>query len=110
MALSTTYCHECVYRPMALSEDRFLQLHLVYGVNVRLARSGTQATRVESFANGVCFSTQRESPSGGGGRLLESGTVSRQGREHVTQRSADTALLYREISALSGSTPHESRG
>ncbi|XP_064178946.1 neuralized-like protein 2 [Anguilla rostrata] len=41
---------------MAVVEDRFMQFHPVHGVNVRLDNSETQATRVESFANGVCFS------------------------------------------------------
>ncbi|KAM8837003.1 neuralized-like protein 2 [Spinachia spinachia] len=36
--------------------DRFMEFHPVHGSNVRLDLSGTQATRVESFANGVCFS------------------------------------------------------
>uniref|UniRef100_A0A672GQK7 Neuralized E3 ubiquitin protein ligase 2 n=1 Tax=Salarias fasciatus TaxID=181472 RepID=A0A672GQK7_SALFA len=36
--------------------DQFLEFHPIHGANVRLDRSGTQATRVESFANGVCFS------------------------------------------------------
>ena len=41
---------------MAVVEDRFMQFHPIHGINVRLDNSGTQATRVESFANGVCFS------------------------------------------------------
>lgn len=36
--------------------DRFLEFHPVHGTNVKLNHSGTQAVRVESFANGVCFS------------------------------------------------------
>lgn len=36
--------------------DQFLEFHPIHGTNVRLNSSGTQATRVESFANGVCFS------------------------------------------------------
>ncbi|XP_005932945.1 neuralized-like protein 2 [Haplochromis burtoni] len=36
--------------------DQFMQFHPIHGTNVRLDHSGTQATRVESFANGVCFS------------------------------------------------------
>ncbi|KAM4525988.1 neuralized-like protein 2 [Fundulus diaphanus] len=39
----------------ALSEQ-FLEFHPNHGTNIRLDHSGTQATRVESFANGVCFS------------------------------------------------------
>lgn len=37
-------------------QDQFMEFHPVHGTNVRLDNSGTQATRVESFANGVCFS------------------------------------------------------
>ncbi|XP_036406323.1 neuralized-like protein 2 [Megalops cyprinoides] len=47
---------------MAAVEDRFLQFHPVHGLNVRLDPSGTQATRVESFAHGVCFSKQPLAP------------------------------------------------
>ncbi|TNN54932.1 Neuralized-like protein 2 [Liparis tanakae] len=36
--------------------DQFMEFHPIHGSNVRLDISGTQATRVESFANGVCFS------------------------------------------------------
>ncbi|XP_068162069.1 neuralized-like protein 2 [Antennarius striatus] len=36
--------------------DQFMEFHPIHGANVRLDHSGTQATRVESFANGVCFS------------------------------------------------------
>lgn len=36
--------------------DQFMEFHPIHGTNVRLDCSGTQATRVESFANGVCFS------------------------------------------------------
>ncbi|KAF6723637.1 Neuralized-like protein 2 [Oryzias melastigma] len=36
--------------------DQFLQFHPIHGTNVQLDLTGTQATRVESFANGVCFS------------------------------------------------------
>ncbi|XP_076025823.1 neuralized-like protein 2 [Genypterus blacodes] len=36
--------------------DQFTEFHPIHGTNVRLDHSGTQATRVESFANGVCFS------------------------------------------------------
>uniref|UniRef100_UPI0037E8D1C3 neuralized-like protein 2 n=1 Tax=Semicossyphus pulcher TaxID=241346 RepID=UPI0037E8D1C3 len=36
--------------------DQFMEFHPIHGTNVRLDNSGTQATRVESFANGVCFS------------------------------------------------------
>ncbi|XP_077595387.1 neuralized-like protein 2 [Stigmatopora nigra] len=36
--------------------DQFMEFHPVHGTNVQLDNSATQATRVESFANGVCFS------------------------------------------------------
>lgn len=36
--------------------DHFMEFHPIHGTNVRLDHSGTQATRVESFANGLCFS------------------------------------------------------
>ncbi|KAM7371056.1 hypothetical protein PAMP_010554 [Pampus punctatissimus] len=36
--------------------DQFMKFHPIHGKNVQLDHSGTQATRVESFANGVCFS------------------------------------------------------
>ncbi|KAM9424635.1 neuralized-like protein 2 [Pholidichthys leucotaenia] len=36
--------------------DQFMEFHPIHGTNVRLDHSGTQATRVQSFANGVCFS------------------------------------------------------
>lgn len=36
--------------------SQFMEFHPIHGTNVRLDHSGTQATRVESFANGVCFS------------------------------------------------------
>ncbi|XP_041830061.1 neuralized-like protein 2 [Melanotaenia boesemani] len=36
--------------------DQFMEFHPIHGINVRLDHSGTQATRIESFANGVCFS------------------------------------------------------
>lgn len=36
--------------------DQFMEFHPIHGTNVRLDSSGTQATRVESFANAVCFS------------------------------------------------------
>ncbi|CAN9508594.1 unnamed protein product [Ophioblennius macclurei] len=42
--------------------DQFLEFHPIHGVNVRLDGSGTQATRVESFANGVCFSKEPLKP------------------------------------------------
>ncbi|KAM3592280.1 uncharacterized protein V6R79_016226 [Siganus canaliculatus] len=42
--------------------DQFMEFHPIHGTNVRLDLSGTQATRVESFANGVCFSKQPLQP------------------------------------------------
>ncbi|KAM3859818.1 neuralized-like protein 2 [Diretmus argenteus] len=42
--------------------DQFLEFHPIHGANVRLDYSGTQATRVESFANGVCFSKHPLNP------------------------------------------------
>lgn len=41
---------------MEAFSDQFMEFHHIHGTNVRLDHSGTQATRVESFANGVCFS------------------------------------------------------
>ncbi|KAG9329798.1 hypothetical protein JZ751_029576, partial [Albula glossodonta] len=50
------YLIAAVITVMAAVEDRFMQFHPVHGLNVRLDHTETQATRVESFANGVCFS------------------------------------------------------
>lgn len=36
--------------------DQFMEFHPIHGTNVQLDHTMTQATRVESFANGVCFS------------------------------------------------------
>ncbi len=47
---------------MAAVLDHFMEFHSVHGTNVRLDPSRTQATRVESFANGVCFSKDPLSP------------------------------------------------
>ncbi|XP_018617242.1 neuralized-like protein 2 isoform X1 [Scleropages formosus] len=47
---------------MASVAGHFMQFHPVHGKNVRLDASGTQATRVESFANGVCFSKNPLAP------------------------------------------------
>ncbi|KAM4715340.1 neuralized-like protein 2 [Anableps anableps] len=41
---------------MEALSDQFLEFHPNHGTNISLDHSGTQATRVESFANGVCFS------------------------------------------------------
>ncbi|KAG7261323.1 hypothetical protein CRUP_030567 [Coryphaenoides rupestris] len=41
---------------MECCSDRFLEFHPVHGTNLQLDYTGTQATRVESFANGLCFS------------------------------------------------------
>ncbi|XP_034050051.1 neuralized-like protein 2 [Thalassophryne amazonica] len=42
--------------------DKFMEFHPIHGVNVRLDHSATQATRVESFGNGVCFSKHPLNP------------------------------------------------
>ncbi|XP_037611540.1 neuralized-like protein 2 isoform X1 [Sebastes umbrosus] len=42
--------------------DQFMEFHPIHGKHVRLDHSGTQATRVESFANGVCFSKHALKP------------------------------------------------
>lgn len=36
--------------------DQFMEFHPIHGSNVQLDPTQTKATRVESFANGVCFS------------------------------------------------------
>lgn len=41
---------------MEAFSDHFMEFHPIHGTNVSLDYSGTQATRVQSFANGVCFS------------------------------------------------------
>ncbi|XP_068118156.1 neuralized-like protein 2 [Hyperolius riggenbachi] len=41
---------------MAVQWQPFTCFHSIHGTNVRIDPSGTQATRVESFANGICFS------------------------------------------------------
>lgn len=47
---------------MAAQGQPFTGFHRVHGTNVRLDPSGTQATRVESFANGICFSQDPLAP------------------------------------------------
>ncbi|XP_056433247.1 neuralized-like protein 2 [Gadus chalcogrammus] len=47
---------------MESSSDQFLEFHPIHGSNMRLDYTGTQATRVESFANGLCFSKQPLKP------------------------------------------------
>ncbi|XP_029384016.1 neuralized-like protein 2 [Echeneis naucrates] len=47
---------------METFSDQFMEFHPIHGANVRLDHSGTQATRVESFANGVCFSKHPLNP------------------------------------------------
>ncbi|KAM9837808.1 neuralized-like protein 2 [Aulostomus maculatus] len=42
--------------------DQFMEFHPIHGTNVQLDHSSTQATRVESFANGVCFSKHPLNP------------------------------------------------
>lgn len=39
-----------------------MEFHEIHGSNVRLDPTGTRATRVESFANGICFSRQPLKP------------------------------------------------
>ncbi|KAM5135811.1 neuralized-like protein 2 [Mantella aurantiaca] len=41
---------------MAVQWQPFTSFHPVHGANVRIDPTATQATRVESFANGICFS------------------------------------------------------
>ncbi|KAM9296389.1 neuralized-like protein 2 [Gastrophryne carolinensis] len=41
---------------MAVQWEPYTCFHSVHGTNVRIDPTGTQATRVESFANGICFS------------------------------------------------------
>ncbi|XP_056405990.1 neuralized-like protein 2 [Hyla sarda] len=43
---------------MAVQCQPFTCFHTIHGTNVRIDSSGTQATRVESFANGICFSRE----------------------------------------------------
>ncbi|CAB1338291.1 unnamed protein product [Coregonus sp. 'balchen'] len=63
----------CVYESVCLHKDHAFttdstqntedtEFHHIHGTNVRLDPTGTQATRVESFANGVCFSREPLSP------------------------------------------------
>ncbi|XP_049614519.1 neuralized-like protein 2 [Syngnathus scovelli] len=47
---------------MEAFSNHFMEFHPVHGTNVQLDYSATQATRVESFANGVCFSKQPLKP------------------------------------------------
>ena len=47
---------------MESASDQFLEFHPIHGTNMRLDYTGTQATRVESFANGLCFSKQPLKP------------------------------------------------
>ncbi|TRY83986.1 hypothetical protein DNTS_009933 [Danionella cerebrum] len=47
---------------MAAVLGQFMEFHSVHGTNVRLDPSRTRATRIESFANGVCFSKEPLSP------------------------------------------------
>ncbi|XP_043946158.1 neuralized-like protein 2 [Protopterus annectens] len=41
---------------MTAAYNPYMQFHHVHGTNIQLDPSHTQATRVESFANGICFS------------------------------------------------------
>lgn len=47
---------------MAAVLDQFMEFHPIHGTNVQLDPTGTRATRVESFANGICFSKHPLSP------------------------------------------------
>ncbi|XP_007544211.1 PREDICTED: neuralized-like protein 2 [Poecilia mexicana] len=47
---------------METLSDQFLEFHPNHGTNIILDQSGTQATRVESFANGICFSKRPLKP------------------------------------------------
>lgn len=47
---------------MECFSDQFMEFNPIHGRNVQLDHSGTQATRVESFANGVCFSKNSLKP------------------------------------------------
>ncbi|XP_062382414.1 neuralized-like protein 2 [Sardina pilchardus] len=42
--------------------DTFMEFHPIHGTNVQLDPTGTRATRVESFANGLCFSKNPLNP------------------------------------------------
>lgn len=50
-----------LWRP-ALLEPPPTRFHPVHGANIRVDPSGTRATRVESFAHGVCFSREPLAP------------------------------------------------
>ncbi|XP_069807607.1 neuralized-like protein 2 [Dendropsophus ebraccatus] len=47
---------------MAVQCQPYTSFHRIHGTNVRIDPSGTQATRVESFANGICFSREPLEP------------------------------------------------
>ncbi|KAL7869017.1 hypothetical protein AOLI_G00130050 [Acnodon oligacanthus] len=47
---------------MAAVLGQFMEFHPVHGTNVQLDLCKTRATRVESFANGICFSKHPLSP------------------------------------------------
>ncbi|XP_053309754.1 neuralized-like protein 2 [Spea bombifrons] len=47
---------------MSVPCQPFMCFHHIHGTNVRIDPSGTQATRVESFANGICFSREPLEP------------------------------------------------
>lgn len=47
---------------MATVLGQFMEFHPVHGSNVQLDCCGTKATRVESFANGICFSKHPLNP------------------------------------------------
>ncbi|KAG7325197.1 hypothetical protein KOW79_011513 [Hemibagrus wyckioides] len=47
---------------MATVLGQFMEFHPIHGANVKLDCCGTKATRVESFANGICFSKHPLNP------------------------------------------------
>ncbi|MCJ8738441.1 hypothetical protein PDJAM_G00035960 [Pangasius djambal] len=47
---------------MAVVLGQFMEFHPVHGTHVQLDCCGTKATRVESFANGICFSKHPLNP------------------------------------------------
>ncbi|XP_043565943.1 neuralized-like protein 2 [Chiloscyllium plagiosum] len=47
---------------MAAVSDSYIRFHNIHGTNVRLNASQTEATRTDSFGNGVCFSKEPLDP------------------------------------------------
>ncbi|KAK3529039.1 hypothetical protein QTP70_014436, partial [Hemibagrus guttatus] len=58
---SNPWCYLCLLK-MATILGQFMEFHAVHGANVQLDCCGTKATRVESFANGICFSKHPLNP------------------------------------------------